>query len=458
MKIFVISKNGDAAGLCHQFKREKHDVSFYIEDKELRDSMENIIPHVGSINEGLVKGPDLVLFDREGNGKLADQLKKQGFPVCCASATADKMELDRQFGIDLMEKNGIKVPKTEHFGDVKSAIAYVEKNSKAYAVKLDGNKGSASSYVSKDAADMIDYLKYQDEMGLIEPGCKFVLQDVVKGVEISTEVWFSNGKPIGPYNSTFETKKFIPGDLGPNTGCETSAVFYYAGASQMVKKTTAKIFHFLEREKWTGPLDINCIVSEKDHEPYGLEWTVRLGYSAIYALAAMMGGGVAEFFHDLAHGKLSRVPVKNLWGTSLRMSIPPYPFDDPAREKLERELFSETAGIRVKAPDSPNWWPLDIKKDAKGRIVTAGIDGTVGECTGAAPALETAWKISQKVFDEVQCPNKQGRYIDGIERATESASKMKGWGYDVPDAKGQSKPPMIFKEPEKKSFSFKVFK
>lgn len=433
MKILLHSKNGDAGALALRFKKEGHKVSIFTELPFYRNNLRGMVEQIESMTAGVKEKPDLIIFDREGNGDLADRLKKAGQKVCCANATADKMELDRKFGLDLMEKNGIKIPKTQNFNNLESAIDYVKKNPQPYAIKVDGNVGASSSYVSKDDKDMLDYLAYQDECGKIGKGSKFVLQEVVKGVEISTEVWFSEGVPIQPFNSTFETKKFMPGDLGNNTGCETSAVFSYTGQTpKMVQKTIAKIFPFMEKERWSGPLDINCIVSDKDHEPYGLEWTVRLGYSAIYALSASIESGLGEFFYNIASGKTNRIPVKHTWATSLRLSIPPYPYENPEDDEMEQSLYENVKGIRVKAPDSSGWWPLDVEKDEKGRIITSGGSGTVGECTGVGDTLYKAWKGSQKVFDQVEVPGKMGRYVDGSERAFRDASKLKSWGYEVP--------------------------
>ena len=431
MKILIHSKNSDSGGLALRFLKEGHKVFMFTELPFYRNALRNMgIIQVNSMAEGVKDKPDFVMFDREGNGDLADRLKKAGLAVCCASAMADKMELDRKFGLDLMEKNGIKIPKTENFNRMEDAVAYIKKNPNCYAIKVDGNVGASSSYVSCDDKDMLDYLAYQEEVGKIKKGSKFVLQEVVKGVEISTEVWFSHGRPVQPFNGTFETKKFMPGDLGPNTGCETSAVFSYRTSTpKMVQKTIAKIFPFMEKEKWTGPLDINCIVSEKDHEPYGLEWTVRLGYSAIYGLAALIEDGIGEFFHGIATGKIDRIKVKHSWATSLRLSIPPYPYENPEDDKMEEALYENVKGLRVKAPDDKNWWPLDVEKDGKDRIITSGGSGTVGECTGTGETIYQAWKKSQKIFDGVKVPNKMGRYVDGAERAFKDTTKLRSWGY-----------------------------
>lgn len=437
MKILIHSAAADSAGLADRFKKEGHKVSWFIKEESCRTAMKGIIPQVASMVEGVKEKPDFILFDREGDGALADRLKAAGMNVVGASVLADKMELDRAFGIDMMKKAGINVPNTESFSRIEDAAAFVKKNPKAYAIKMDGNVSAVSSYVSKDDKDMLEYIGYQQEMKLVKPGTTFILQEVVKGAEISTEVWFSHGKPILPFNSTFENKKFYPSDLGPATGCETSIVFPYRGSTpKMVEGTIRKVFPNMERAGWTGPLDINCIVSEKDQKPYGLEWTVRLGYSAIYAWSSMIEEGVADFFYGIAAGKIDRIRVRHSWGSSLKASIPPYPIELPLDDKTEAGLYHETANQIVRHSDSNGFWPIDLMKDDKGRTITAGTSGIICECAGTGSTLFGAWKQSKEVFEKVEVPRKMGRLIDGAERAWKDIKKMISWGYDLPDPSG----------------------
>src|ERR1700761_3613421 len=309
MRILIHSSSGDSGGLAYMMNREGHQVWMYIKDKNYRRVMDGIIPKVMSVDEGLAKKPDFVLFDLNGDGETADEVRRKGFKVVAGSKLADKLEMDRAYGTNVAKQYGIKVPETTEFKDVSTASAFVKSQKKAYAIKIDNNKSEASSSVSKDAEDMLDYLAHAKEDGLLSGSDTFVLQEVVKGAEISTELWFSNGIPVWPANSTFETKKFLAGELGQRTGCETSLVFHYGGEqSRVVDKTIRKIFPLLKHSAWTGPIDINCIVSEKDREPYFLEWTPRLGYSAIYGFASILGIGVGEFFKGIAYGTLKTIP------------------------------------------------------------------------------------------------------------------------------------------------------
>ena len=435
MRVLIFSKEGDSSGLAYQMKREGATVDFFIKEKWARRQMDGIVPKVESLEEGLKNRPDFILFDLNGDGDTADKLRKDGWKVINGSALADKMEFDRAYGVKLCEQYGIKTPKTTEFNSVDEALVFIKKGNKPYAIKMDDNAGGEScSYVAKNAEDMTDYLAQQKESGKIN-GNKFIIQEVVKGSEVSTEMWFSRGEPLWPANSTLETKKFLAGELGPRTGCEVSLVYHYEGTrSKIVDRTIRKIFPLLKYARWTGCIDINCIVSEVDHEPFFLEWTPRLGYSAIYAYLAILGMPVSEYFRRIADGPFT-IPFKNLWGSSLKISIPPYPTAiEP--EKASEETYGLQEGVRVNGSYGRDFIPIDVQKGNKSDLACAGVTGIIGECLGRGNSILEAWRASQKVFKTVEVPNAQGRYTDGVTDIMERALKLKRFGYDVPAISG----------------------
>lgn len=432
MKILFISKEGDSSGIWYQCQKDGVKVSSYIEDKWARRLMDGIVPKVESIEEGLKENPDFIVFDLNGMGEQADKLRSDGWKVVGGSNLADRLEFDRSWGVKICEQYGIKVPKTTEFKAVDEAIAFIKKTPKPYAVKCDNNAGGESaSYVAKDAEDMIDYLGQQKESGKIN-GTTFIVQEVIKGAEISTECFFSNGVPIeSSINSTFETKKFLAGELGPRTGCEVSLVCHYQGHSKLYDKTIRKILPLLKYAKWTGPLDVNCIVSEVDHEPYFLEFTPRFGYSAIYAFMACLGMRISEFLHRVSRGTFN-VSYRSLWGSSLKLSIPPYP-TQIENEKAGEETYVMQEGVRINGKYGSDFVPVDVQKGKNTEFECSGTTCIIGECLGRGNSILESWRASQHVFKSVEVPNAQGRYTDGIEDAWKRILKLKQWGYDIPN-------------------------
>jgi phosphoribosylamine--glycine ligase len=448
MRILIHDPSADFAGIAYQMVKEGATVDLFIKDKFYRQAMAGLVPTVETMEEGLAHKPDVVIFSLNGNGDLADKIRKDGYKVIGSSALADKLEMDRSYGVKVAKQYGLSVPRTTEFKDIGAAIAFIKKSQKPYAVKIDNNKSEASSYVAKDAEEMVDYLSYAQEQGEISSADTFILQEVVKGAEISTEVWFSDGNPLWPANATFETKKFLAGELGQRTGCETSLVFHYEGAhSKIVDRTIRKLLPLLKYARYSGPIDVNCIVSEEDHEPYFLEWTPRLGYSAIYAMAAILGCPLSEFFHRIVvpRGTFA-IPFRSLWGSSLKLSIPPYP-TDVEDEKAAKELYGKTEGVRINGKYGKDFWPIDCMKpkDQKStEIVAAGTSCILGECLGRGNSMLEAWRGSQKVFKSVEVPNQQGRYTDGIDDAWKRCLKLRQFGYsEVPSPSSGATPAAV---------------
>lgn len=405
-------------------------VWIYIKDTFARKVGEGLVPHVDSLESGLSKNPDVILFDLNGDGPTADKLRKDGWKVIGGGALLDRLEMDRAYGAKVAKQYGIKVPKTVEFKNIDEAIGYIKKTKEPLAIKVDDNKSEASSYVAKDQEDMLDYISYQKEKGLMK-GNTFILQEVIRGSEVSTECWFSNGDPCFPSNSTWESKKLLAGELGVRTGCETSLVCHYEGdRSRIAESTVLKIAPLLKYSKYSGAMDVNAIVSEKDHEPYFLEFTPRLGYSAIYAYTAMLGIPLSEYLLRLSKGAFA-IPFKARWATSLKVHIPPYPFSHED-QYVEKNAYKPTEGIRIKAK-SKDFIPIDVRKGKKeGEFEAAGTMGIIGECLGRGNSVMEAWKGSQKVFEEVSVPNKGGRLTDGVEDAWKRIMKLRKWGFDVP--------------------------
>lgn len=427
MKVLIYSLYGDGGGLAYQMKQEGAQVDLYIDEPFFRKQMVGLVPHVESLEEGLKNKPDFIIFDLNGEGAIADKLRKDGWKVVGGSALADKLENDRSYGAKVAKQYGIPTPEQTEFKDIGAALAHVKKTKQPYALKVD-NGTEASSYVAKDFEDMVGYLEQLQEEGGVDKGQRFILQEVIKGEEISTELWLSDGVPLYPANATWETKKLLAGELGVRTGCEVSVVSHYEGhASQLSVATVERLLPLLKYSRWTGPIDVNAIVSEKDHKPYFLEFTPRIGYSAIYALMAILDLPISEFFNRVSKGVFT-IPWRNTWGVSLKIHIPPYPVDIE-NKKVSQETYSKAQGTRINGLYDRDFIPIDCQAGQRTELEAAGTTCIIGECLGRGNSLFDAWRNAQKVFKTVEIPNKGGRYTDGVTDALQRISTLRGWGF-----------------------------
>lgn len=434
MRILFYSPFGDGGGLAYQAKREGAQVDLFIKDPIYRKQMIGLVPHVESLEEGLKNKPDCIIFDMSGEGETADKLRKDGWKVVGGSALADKLENDRSYGGKVAKQYGIATPEATEFKNIESALAFVKKTKKPYAIKIDGGT-EASSYVAKDFEDMVGYLEQLKEEKGVKNGQTFILQSIVKGSEVSTEIWCSSGVPIYPANSTWETKKLLAGELGVRTGCEVSLVGHYEGhSSKLLDATVGKLLPLLKYSRWTGPIDVNAIVSEEDHKPYFLEFTPRMGYSAIYAFMAILGIPISEFLYRVSRGAFA-IPFRSTWGTALKVHTPPYPVcfeDDP---KINAKLYEKAENTRINGEYGKDFIPIDCHAGKRTELEVAGSSCIVGECIGRGGTALEAWRASQNVFKSVEVPNKGGRYTDGITDPLERVVTLRKWGFtDIPDA------------------------
>jgi phosphoribosylamine--glycine ligase len=395
MKFRLISKHADGIALLLHLKKLGHKVDFWIKEPEAKPSYKGMIPQVENYAKGLTD-ESIILFDMVGLGTMADGLKKK-YPVYGGGKLNDTLELDREFGMRIAKAGGVKVPNYEKFNSFDKAIAFLKKNDKAYVFKPQGNKLPVYTYVSKDAKDMLEMLDYFKK--LWKDKIDFILQEKIEGTEISTEAWYVDGELVpNSINSTVELKRFMDGDKGPNTGCMASLVWFWRKHNPKIyRHTLARIEPFLKRHKYNSPLDMNCIIADKDGLPYFLEFTTRFGYNAIYAAIPELEP-LDEFFFALATGEKPAISPSHKWCGAVRMSIQPYPSGDAKK----------SAGKPIGNMSLPDIWPLDVKYE-DGKFLTAGVDGAICEVTDIGDSIDGLEKSLYAKVDKVNIPDKQYR-------------------------------------------------
>jgi phosphoribosylamine--glycine ligase len=416
-KFRLISKSADGIGLCQRLLSGGHEVDFYLKDENGENLYKGIIERVDDWEKELTKDTILV-FDMTGLGKKSDEYKKKGYKVFGASEIADKLELDRSFGIDIARNCGIYVSESQDFQDWNKAIDYVKGSGCSWVFKPEHNKEGIETYVSVDEEDMVEML--ENFSGIWKGSVDFILQEVVEGIEVSSEVWVVNGEIVpNSYNNTFETKRFLDGNLSRNTGCMSSTVKFNA-LPELYDKLFGKLKDWLKLQKFTGPIDINSIIDETG-EPYFLEFTPRLGYSAIYAFIELLDIDFGEFVEKIASGEIPEINPTDEWSGSLRVTIPPYPFNENAPETEGKPVrgFSED--------DLDHIYLLDVFK-LKDKYYTSGFDGIICEVTGTGDTLEDLWesiydRAGKSINEGLLIPNKQIR-LDCLEDVLERTQKL----------------------------------
>jgi phosphoribosylamine-glycine ligase len=375
---------------------EGEDVKVWIKKESCKRTFDGIIKKIPNWESGVDK--DTIIFiDHCKLHGIGEKLRANGNWVINGSKYADDIELDRQMGQDVMDKAGIKTPPHQEFKDFPSAITFIRKNKdKRFVFKPSGNLELDWTYIGADAEDLIERIqnKFSKEWPSGKPVI-FVLQEFIKGIEISTEVWHNKNGIINA-NGTMEEKKLLTGGIGPSIGCAGNVVWNYDGEPKILKKTLSKLKDVLSKERYVGCLDINCIVAEKDDEPYGIEWTARPGYDALQAWIRTFKKPIGETLYNIATGN-GKVEVDDSFATAVRIEIPPFPFD--TAEKREGDPIV----IDPKVMANGNYWFFDVYMKNK-QLFCLGTDGIICIVTDKAATIQRSIERCYKNIEEIKSP------------------------------------------------------
>lgn len=370
--------------------------------------------------------PDAVIVDCTGMGKIADRLRKAGLPVYGGSELADLLEYERDKVLDLLKQAGIAVPETYSTRNPSQAIAHVKKTGESFVIKLDGEKGAGSSltYVGDGPEDVIEMLEtYSGKIG----GALINLQKKVRGVEISTEGFFDGKKFLdGFWNHTLERKKFMNGDIGPNTGC-AGDVMWWTETNRVIEQGIKKLEPLLGKLGFYGQIDLNTIVERawkdgtKDPEikVWGLELTPRFGINASVTLMQLTDQPMSRFFVEAAHRQVREIKKSKGYACSVTLSIPPFPnktAEIPSKDipvLFDLDLLSSVNPLDM-------WWNGD-------HFESAGDGGWICSPAGSGATVREARYDAYAVVGQINLPNKQYRTDIG-DKAEEDIKTLERWG------------------------------
>lgn len=385
MRFLFISKDGSGLAVAHRVLLEGNDVTVWIQASEARGSGDGFVPKVPHWRVGLRDEPAVVVFDMVGFGTIAEELVERGVKVVGGGMVNDRLELDRAFGTNVMRAVGIRVPFTRTFDAFADGIAWAKRRQQPLVFKPSGNLPTATTYVSQGPDDLVPMMEHF-ERRFGAQALPFELQEIVRGVEVSFEIWFDGERFVRPFNSTIERKRLMNDEKGPQTGCMGNVVWFYdEDRPKMFRLTLEKLEPFLRAQHYVGPLDINTIIDERSLIPTGLEFTARFGYAAIQAMMTGLAQDVGKLLWRVAHGQRGGIDVKSGFFSAVRVVIPPYPRAPTKEDSIE--------GIPVLGT-ADNWLRYHIQSvrmREDGLVEASGADGHLLDVSGSGSTVEDAF-------------------------------------------------------------------
>ncbi len=428
----MFTVHGDGYGLAQQMSQESHLVTVYCHDPDDRKCFEGLV-HKTLDWEGEALKSDFTIFDSNEHGDKADYLRAKGSLVWGGGRLADKLENDRAFGMSVLQRAGVPVPTAHQFktgADAKTIVEEKFRDSERMVIKLDDPKASkATSYVAKDKADMLTRIEnwMTTEKDQANLGGGGIIQEYIKGIEISVEGWFDGEEFLYPYNVTMEDKKLLNDDVGPNTGCASNIVKQLRAAHPKIARLLLEpLVPVLKKGGYVGQIDVNCIVDESG-KVYALEFTPRAGYDATPTLVMGLPGygeSVARALHiKTCDGPGCECPTKPdcrclccgserppFWFLgAVRTYLPPYPFESKDHE-IMLGCYQSGAGSEIKGwlDGTDKTRERIILYDAVmegGKLLTAGTCGIPFIAMGHGPTIEDMRDDVYKHLHEVSVAN-----------------------------------------------------
>lgn len=415
MKILMVSKNGDGFGLAQKLQEEGHDLRIWVQAEGFEFVAQGMLEQVSSWRPSASDWADLVIADMVGFGRFATTLEQFGVSHLGFNQIADMMELDRQKQMQLLRKFNIDIPITEEFSNPSQARSILaEWTEPGYVIKASGNLSTGRTFVVRDPAIFAWALEqFAGDQDLI-------VQRIVSGVEISTEGWFDGDSWVEPFNHTFEKKRFLNGDVGPNTGCMGNVVWAIDKPEkdkfvQVLKKLTP----FLRAADYKGPIDINTIANSDGI--FALELTTRFGYDAIEALYELLDKKqLGEFFANLSVGTAANLPMaRDEFGIAVRLSVPPFP---------HRKADKRDRGMPIKLPHDLTHLHLTDVYMNNNMFLWAASDGVLGKVTARGKTVKEARAAAYDVISRIEAQGLQYRTDIGLDYETQ-IRHLEDWGY-----------------------------
>lgn len=395
MKLLIIDTDGVGLSFAFRATAAGHAVKWFVEPKPSNskemgkgfkdiEKVDNWVPHA--------KWADLIIST--SNDKYVEKLawfKNQGFPVFGPSPESAKLEIDRNTGMKLMEKAGIETAPYQTFRSMELAKKHVEKTGERFVFKtLGDNEDKSLTYCSKSPADLICWMERIIARGE-QPKGDVMLQTFIKGIELGVSRFMGSKGFVGQWNESFEHKKLMSGNYGPNTG-EMGTIAYFTKESKLGVETLGKLEDELQKLGHTGDVALGFMIDE-DGKPWPTEFTCRFGWPIANMMLGATEGDPIEWMRDALDGK-DTTSFRESIGCCLVLTHGDFPHGNLTKKEVSGvPIYGLTKGTKPHV--HPQAVKIDVLPDMDGdKIVRRPVWNTAGDyvavVTGFGADVKTA--------------------------------------------------------------------
>ena len=433
MKLLIIDTDGVGLSFAFRASVAGHAVRWFIEPKSSNnkatgdgfkgiEKVDNWVPSM--------KWADLVIST--SNDKYLERLdffRKQGYPIFGPTPESAKLEISRNDGMKLMEKVGIETAPYKTFKNMNEAKKHVEQTQERFVFKtLGDNEDKSLTYVSKSPADLIGWMERIISRGE-QPKGNVMLQTFIKGIEMGVSRFMGAKGWVGQYNESFEHKKLMPGNYGPNTG-EMGTIAYFTPESKLGDETLGLLEQELLALGHTGDVALGFMIDEKG-QPWPTEWTCRFGWPIANMMLGATEDDPIQWMKDALDGK-DTTSFKEDIGCCVVLTHGDFPHGNATKREVSHvPIYGITKGN--KRHIHPQAVKIDVLPDMDGdKMTRRPLWNTSGDyvavVTGFGKDVKQAATRAYKTVDQLHVSNMMVRDDVG-EGLEEQLPKLHKMGY-----------------------------
>ena len=339
MRVLVIDTEAMALDFVLRAAAAGHEVRWYrYETKPTRDGegfegFRTVADWRGSMEwarDGLILNTGNWRFVHE-----LDRFRGFGYRIFGPTVASARLEIEREAGMKAMEAAGIELPPYHVFDGLAEAERFARKSDHAWVVKPMGDEADkALTYVARDPADLVGWIRRQLARGKGVPGKKWMLQEKIDAIsEIGVSGWVGpEGFLSDKWQVCVEHKKLMDGEIGPATG-EQGTVCQYVEDDRLADEMLRPMEPILRTLGHRGDFAIGAMI-DRQGKAWPCEFTARLGYPAWFIQTASHSGDPVRWMRDLLDGKDSLVVSRDV-AIGVVCAQPRYPYNNSPPDMVE---------------------------------------------------------------------------------------------------------------------------
>jgi phosphoribosylamine--glycine ligase len=407
MRFLGIGDSCDLGALYLRLLAGGHEVKVSVALPICHDTLAGLVPRVDDwrcelewIRAAGTEG--IILFENVAGqrGQLQDELRRDGFHVIGGSAYGDRLENDRGYAQEVLQKIGLSICPVRTFSDRPEAFRFIADNPRRYVLKFNGGYDTFIGQLP-DGRDVRAFLAGLPPRGKDHglDGESFILMEHVEGVEMGVGAYFNGENFLQPSCLDFEHKRFFPGDLGELTG-EMGTIVTYERTRRFHDLTLGRMVSLLREGGYCGYINLNTIVNEKGIWP--LEFTCRFGYPGYAILDSLQATPWSSLFHSMITRARTAFETRRGFSCGIVLSTPPFPYSRPEVDVPVGlpVLFDET--LTDDERGNIHYGEVGLNN---GQLVTSGAYGWTMVVTGLGETIDKAQQRANALAGRVTIPN-----------------------------------------------------